>query len=98
MKRAQGGIEWVDHCAANYIPHFDIDHDSTACLGIDGVGTVRSYKPVPCTPIGLKPEGGYVEGVGWLRGCDRLGWTNCGSVPPYVADQRNDNADLCPGA
>ena len=94
MKRAQN-TEWVDHCAANYVPHFDIDLDSTICLGIDGVGTVAAYEPVPCTPVGAKPEGGYVKGVGWLRGCDRNGWTNCGDVKPFVADQPNDNQELC---
>ena len=74
MKRAQN-TEWVDHCAANYVPHFDIDLDSTICLGIDGVGTVAAYEPMPCTPVGAKPEGGYVKGVGWLRGCDRNGFS-----------------------
>jgi hypothetical protein len=25
MMRVQGGVEWVDHCAANRNPHFDVD-------------------------------------------------------------------------
>jgi hypothetical protein len=114
MRRAQGGIEWVDHCAANRNPHFDIDQvihaaysppshfplhqDSTVCLGIDGVGTVAGYKPVSCAPIGVKPDGTHVAGVGWLHGCDRNGWTNCGNEKEYDPTLPDRTSSLCSGS
>jgi hypothetical protein len=71
--------------------------DSTVCLGIDGVGTVAGYRPVSCAPIGLRPDGTHVEGVGWLHGCDRNGWTNCGNEPAYDPSQADRTSSLCGG-